>query len=97
VLIILIPLPLFFARTVYGVSGFTAWAVIGIIWTFLGMATVVFYPLWESRAALAQIGRGIVKVAFSLCFPSSIRITDTRVLFPLLHLRFPGHLCTWLG
>lgn len=62
IMIILIPLPLFFAQTVYGVGGFTAWVVIGIIWTFLSAFTVVLYPLWESRAALKMITSGMVKV-----------------------------------
>ena len=62
VMIILIPLPLFFASTVYGVGGLTAWVVIGIIWTFLSAFTVVVYPLWESREALRMITRGMVKV-----------------------------------
>jgi len=65
VMIILIPLPLFFAQTVYGVRGLTAWVVIGILWTFLSTFTVVLYPLYESREALMQICRGIVKDIFA--------------------------------
>ncbi|KAJ7069974.1 urea transporter [Mycena amicta] len=65
VLIILIPLPLFFASTVYGKGGYTAWVVIGIIWTFLSAFTVVLYPLWESREALRLISRGVVKDIFA--------------------------------
>ena len=80
-MIILIPLPLFFSSTVYGVAGlsgksamittpchiqtvffFAAWVVIGMIWTFCSAFIVVLYPLWESRVALSQIGRGILKV-----------------------------------
>ncbi|KIK63988.1 hypothetical protein GYMLUDRAFT_161914 [Collybiopsis luxurians FD-317 M1] len=64
VLIILIPLPLFFAQTIYGVAGYSAWVIIGIIWTFTSAFSVVFYPLWESREALSQIGRGIIKDIF---------------------------------
>ncbi|KAJ7244394.1 urea transporter [Mycena haematopus] len=65
VLIILIPLPLFFASTVYGKGGLTAWVVIGIIWTFLSAFSVVLYPLWESRAAISLIARGVVKDMFA--------------------------------
>ncbi|TFK50521.1 urea transporter [Heliocybe sulcata] len=64
ILLIIIPLPLFFAQTIYGVRGLTAWVVIGIIWTFLSAISVVLYPLWESRRALTQIVRGIVKDTF---------------------------------
>ncbi|KAF7299220.1 Urea transporter [Mycena indigotica] len=65
VLIILIPLPLFFASTIYGKGGYTAWVVIGIIWTFLSAFSVVLYPLWESRDALKLISRGVVKDIFA--------------------------------
>ncbi|KAJ6555148.1 urea transporter [Mycena vulgaris] len=65
VLIILIPLPLFFASTIYGKGGLTAWVVVGIIWTFLSAFSVVLYPLWESRAALSLISRGLVKDIFA--------------------------------
>ncbi|KAK7052509.1 urea transporter, partial [Favolaschia claudopus] len=65
VLIILVPLPLFFASTIYGQSGLTAWVVIGILWTFLSAFSVVLYPLWESRAAILLIARGILKDVFS--------------------------------
>ena len=62
IMIIIIPLPLFFAQTIYGVRGLAAWVVIGIIWVFGAIATVVITPIYESRESLSQIGRGIVKV-----------------------------------
>ncbi|KZV83522.1 Na+/solute symporter [Exidia glandulosa HHB12029] len=64
VLILLIPLPLFFAQTVYGVGGFTAWIVIGIIWAFGAAFTVVIYPLYESRTALYEVFTGVTKDVF---------------------------------
>jgi uncharacterized membrane protein YwaF len=39
----------FFAQTIYGVRGLTAWVVIGILWTFCSAFAVVLYPLYESR------------------------------------------------
>ncbi|KAG1895432.1 urea transporter [Suillus fuscotomentosus] len=65
VLIILIPLPLFFAQTIYSVTGFSVWVIVGIIWTFLSAVAVVIYPLWESRAALRLISRGVIMDIFS--------------------------------
>ncbi|TFK64544.1 urea transporter [Pluteus cervinus] len=65
IMILIIPLPLFFSSVVYGVKGFTTWVVIGIIWTFCSAFTVVLYPLYESRAALLQIGKGVVKDVFT--------------------------------
>lgn len=65
VMILIIPLPLFFSHHVYGTAGFTAWVAIGIAWTFFSTFAVVLYPLWESRAALSQISKGIVKDIFT--------------------------------
>jgi Na+/proline symporter len=65
VMIIIIPLPLFFAQTVYSVGGLSAWVVVGMIWTFMSAFIVVLYPLWESREALLTIGKGIIKDIFS--------------------------------
>jgi Na+/proline symporter len=67
ILIILIPLPLFFSshgtyptntflaetdKVVYPVQGFTACVVISIIWLFLGGFMVGIYPLWEARKGI---------------------------------------------
>jgi len=62
VLILLIPLPLFFAQTVYGTAGFTTWVAFGIAWAFIAAIIVVIYPVWESRVALGEVLVGIVKV-----------------------------------
>ncbi|KAI0281759.1 urea transporter [Russula aff. rugulosa BPL654] len=65
IMLILIPFPLFFASTIYGVRGLTVWVVIGIIWCFCSAFAVVLYPLWESRVAIAQIARGVIKDIFA--------------------------------
>jgi len=65
IMLILVPLPLFFASTIFGVHGLTAWVVIGIIWCFCSAFTVVLYPLWESRVALVQIACGVIKDIFA--------------------------------
>jgi len=77
VMIILIPLPLFFSSTVYGVAGLSAWVVVGMIWTFCSAFIVVLYPLWESRAALIQIAKGIVKDIFSPGSGKFVRPTES--------------------
>ncbi|KAF9519210.1 hypothetical protein BS47DRAFT_1370822 [Hydnum rufescens UP504] len=63
--IFVFPLPLFFASTIFGVRGLSAWVTIGIIWVFCSILTVVFLPLIESREALSQITRGIIKDLFA--------------------------------
>ncbi|PCH38961.1 Na+/solute symporter [Wolfiporia cocos MD-104 SS10] len=65
IMLIIIPLPLFFAQTIYGVRGLYAWVVIGMIWAFCSAIAVVLYPLFESRAALGMIGRGMLKDIFA--------------------------------
>ncbi|KAI0686454.1 urea transporter [Cytidiella melzeri] len=65
VLVLVIPLPLFFAETVFGRRGLEAWVVIGMIWAFASAFTVIIYPLWESRIELRDITRGMVKDVFS--------------------------------
>lgn len=73
-MLILIPLPLFFAQTVYGVGGLTAWVVIGMLWAFCSAIAVVLYPLWESRVALSTISRGVIKVCPSLSYLLLVRL-----------------------
>jgi len=65
VLILVIPLPLFFSQHIYDVAGLTGWVAVGIAWTFLSAISVVIYPLWESRRALLQITSGIYKDLFT--------------------------------
>jgi len=64
IMIILIPLPLFFASTIYDVGSLKAWVIVAIIWAFLASFTVVLYPLWESRVALTMVSKGIIKDIF---------------------------------
>ncbi|KAF9559110.1 urea transporter [Agrocybe pediades] len=65
VLILIIPLPLFFSQHVYTVAGLTGWVSVGVAWTFLSTVAVVIYPLYESRQALTQICVGIYKDIFT--------------------------------
>jgi len=65
VLILLVPLPLFFSQHVYTLGGFTGWISVGIVWTFLSSFTVVVYPLYESRRALYLIAKGVYTDLFT--------------------------------
>ncbi|KIM43528.1 hypothetical protein M413DRAFT_382955 [Hebeloma cylindrosporum] len=64
ILILVIPLPLFFSSHIYGVGGLTGWVTVGIIWTFFSAISVVLYPLYESRHALFHISKGVYKDLF---------------------------------
>ena len=63
VFVIVIPLPLFFAQTIYGTKGLTAWVAIGIAWAFFSAFTVIICPLYESRVALGMVFKGLIKVS----------------------------------
>lgn len=78
ILLLLVPLPLFFAQTVFGKRGLEAWVVIGMISAFCSAFTVILYPLWESRRELGGIGRGIILVspAPSKGDETTIRLAD---------------------
>lgn len=80
-LIIIIPLPLFFAQTIYGVRGLEAWIIIGIIWTFCSAFAVVIYPLYESREALRMVSKGLIKVRSLLYMRLVIASAERRPYF----------------
>lgn len=89
VFMIIIPLPLFGASTVYSVAGFSVWVVVGILWTFCSAFAVVLYPLWESRTALAMIVKGMVKVNTNSWFVMKCLLTlGSRTFMPrgLVHM-----------
>ena len=87
VLILLVPLPLFFSSHVYTVGGFTAWVVVGVIWTFFSSFTVVIYPLWESRRALLLITTGLLRVSRSK-FPLSCYVGENVLMITFYWIGF---------
>lgn len=60
VLMLVIPLPLFFSEHVYSKADLTVWVVVAFTWVFVGASIVIIYPIFESRLALFEIGQGIV-------------------------------------
>ena len=64
ILILVIPLPLFFSNYIFPTKGFTAWIAIGIAWLFYGSAAVVLYPIYESRKELGHIGSAMIRDIF---------------------------------
>ncbi|KAN0082797.1 Sodium:solute symporter family domain containing protein [Tylopilus felleus] len=78
VFLIIIPIPLFGASTVYSVAGFSVWVVVGILWAFCSAFAVVLYPLWESRTALVMIMKGMVKDVWAPGSGAYVPPTDTN-------------------
>ncbi|KZT28417.1 Na+/solute symporter [Neolentinus lepideus HHB14362 ss-1] len=62
---IIVPLPMFFSQYTFSVKFFTAWVVIGIIWTFCSAFICIFLPLLESRNALFEVGSGLIRDIFT--------------------------------
>ncbi|KIW64538.1 hypothetical protein PV04_09464 [Phialophora macrospora] len=59
ILVIIIPLPIFFSSVVYGKGGFTTWISLVIAWLLVAACGCILYPIWESREALMQVSKGI--------------------------------------
>jgi len=61
IIILVIPLPLFFSEYIFSLRFFKAWVIICVIWLFLAAGITSLLPLWESRAAMSDIVSGILK------------------------------------
>ncbi|KAH7918066.1 hypothetical protein BV22DRAFT_1115482 [Leucogyrophana mollusca] len=64
VIIVLIPIPIFLSHYIFSLPFFRAWVIISIVWLFVAASITSVLPLWESRGAILDIGRGIVKDVF---------------------------------
>ncbi|KAG0315062.1 hypothetical protein BGZ99_007692 [Dissophora globulifera] len=63
VLILVWPLPMFFSNYVFSRGFYTGWVVLSIVWAICSAVAVTLYPLWESRAAIRQVFKGIYQYA----------------------------------
>ncbi|KAH9480101.1 Urea-proton symporter DUR3 [Psilocybe cubensis] len=79
ILILVIPLPLFFSRVVFGKSGLTAWVIMGVAWTICSAVVVILYPFYESRDALEQISKQVLKDLFGKSNRHVTHLADNRV------------------
>ncbi|KAH0588277.1 hypothetical protein H2248_006985 [Termitomyces sp. 'cryptogamus'] len=61
VMLILIPLPLFFAQPLFSVRALEVWVVLSIIWAFGACGAVIVFPVWEARVGLGEMARGVWK------------------------------------
>ncbi|EIW86874.1 hypothetical protein CONPUDRAFT_24894, partial [Coniophora puteana RWD-64-598 SS2] len=57
----LIPIPMFLTHYVFSLTFFRAWLTLCVIWLFVAASITSILPLWESRAAMGDIYRGIVR------------------------------------
>ncbi|KAJ3339505.1 hypothetical protein HDU91_001012, partial [Kappamyces sp. JEL0680] len=59
-LLIVWPIPMYASQYVFSSGFFTGWVVFGMTWAIVATATIIFYPLVESRADIFGIFNGIV-------------------------------------
>lgn len=78
VLMLAIPLPLFFSQHIYTPAGFTGWVAVGITWIFFSIFAVVLYPVYESRVAVSLIFKGIMKVRLNFQWTTGVFILTRR-------------------
>lgn len=56
ILILLIPLPLFFSSYIFPKGGYTAWVIISFVWVFYGTGAVrSFLPLGRGRVLMQSV------------------------------------------
>lgn len=60
ILLIFVPCMAIIPKT-FSETGFAAWISIWIAWLFVSAATVIVWPVWESRHGLWVIGRGMYR------------------------------------
>ncbi|GBE80408.1 Sodium:solute symporter family-domain-containing protein [Sparassis latifolia] len=63
--IFLIPIPLFLSHYVFSLRFFKAWIIICVLWLFVAAFITSILPVWESRRAMIEIVRGVVRDVFS--------------------------------
>ncbi|GBE84789.1 predicted protein [Sparassis crispa] len=64
ILIFLIPIPMFLSHYVFSLHFFRAWVVISVLWLFVAALITSILPVWESRDAMINICRGIIRDTF---------------------------------
>ncbi|KAF9244545.1 Sodium:solute symporter family-domain-containing protein [Melanogaster broomeanus] len=61
IVIFLIPIPMFLSHYIFSLTFFKGWIIVCVIWLFVAAIITSVLPLWESRAAMMDIFRGIVR------------------------------------
>ena len=57
--LILWPMPMYGTSYVFSKPFFTGWVVVGIIWLFCSSIAVGLFPLWEGRASIVRVTKGM--------------------------------------
>lgn len=58
--LVLWPMPMYGSSYVFSKPFFTGWVVVGIIWLFGSSIAVGLFPLWEGRASMIRVAKGMM-------------------------------------
>lgn len=61
IVIILVPFTFFGTEWEFSRAGFTGWCVVSFIWVWFSACVCIFWPLWESRATMKSVVRGVLR------------------------------------
>ncbi|KZT03538.1 Na+/solute symporter [Laetiporus sulphureus 93-53] len=64
IIVFLIPIPMFLSHYVFSLRFFKGWIVLCVMWLFVAAFITSVLPLWESRRAMVEIAKGVVRDAF---------------------------------
>ncbi|KIJ61249.1 hypothetical protein HYDPIDRAFT_159840 [Hydnomerulius pinastri MD-312] len=64
IVVIIVPLPMFFSHYVFSRKFYTFWTACSIVWAFMSGTFCIIIPLWESRREMATILRAAYRTGF---------------------------------
>ncbi|KAJ9149370.1 Urea active transporter [Pleurostoma richardsiae] len=59
---VLWPLPMYAAKYIFSKSFFTAWVVVSLVWLWITLLVVGFYPVWDGRGQIQLVLHNIRKL-----------------------------------
>ncbi|KAH9925239.1 Sodium:solute symporter family-domain-containing protein [Fomitopsis serialis] len=77
IIVFLIPIPMFLSHYVFSLAFFKAWVIICVIWVFVAAFITSVLPLYESRQAMVEISRGVVRDVFGGGLAKKEVVTDS--------------------
>ncbi|EGN99399.1 hypothetical protein SERLA73DRAFT_108889 [Serpula lacrymans var. lacrymans S7.3] len=64
IIVFLIPIPMFLSHYIFSLKFFKGWVIVCVIWLFISALITSVLPLWESRKAISDISRGMIRDTF---------------------------------
>ncbi|KAI0957024.1 hypothetical protein AcW1_005550 [Taiwanofungus camphoratus] len=64
IIVFLIPIPMFLSHYVFSLHFFRGWVIICVVWLFIAAFITSILPVWESRRAMLEICKGLIRDTF---------------------------------